>query len=182
LTAVNANSGGPELFFTEGKASESLTVMRTDASRTWALAINSTRCRILRGLSSGHEELPAELVLRAEAHKLRDIMADKPGRSFASVGGGRRSSIEYSGDPIAEDRKDFVRQVISLLESHRRAGDFTRLAVFAEHDMLGYLRQLMPRMLADLVVREEPKNLLHLSPHELAEAVWHAIQDGSGLS
>jgi protein required for attachment to host cells len=156
--------------------------MTVDRSKTWALVLNSARCRILRGLGADGSEVPAELVLRSESRHLRDIMSDKPGRSFASAGGGRRSAMEYASDQIAEDRRDFLRQVIALLESHRCAGDFDRLAVFAEHDMLGYLRQMIPRALADLVILEEPKNLLHLSVQELAEVVSHEVRDRSGLS
>lgn len=156
--------------------------MTIDRSKTWALVLNSARCRILRGLGADGGEVPAELVLRSESRHLRDIMSDKPGRSFASAGGGRRSAMEYASDQIAEDRRDFLRQVIALLESHRCAGDFDRLAVFAEHDMLGYLRQMIPRALADLVILEEPKNLLHLSVQELAEVVSHEVRDRSGLS
>lgn len=90
--------------------------------------------------------------------------------------------MEYASNPIVEDQRDFIRQTIALLESHRRAGEFDKLAVFAEHDMLGHLRQLMPRTLADLVIREEPKNLLHLSTHELLEVVQSELNDGCDLS
>ena len=51
------------------------------------------------------------------------------------------------------------------------------MAVFAEHDMLGHLRQMMPRALADLVIREVPKNLLHLSVQDLAEAVERDLKE-----
>jgi protein required for attachment to host cells len=156
--------------------------MARDKSKTWALAINSTRSRILRGLSASSEERQAELVLRSEARNLRDIMSDKPGRSFASRGGGRRSAMEYASDPVAEDQRDFIRQVIALLDSHRRAGDFDKLAVFAEHDMLGHLRQLMPQPLRDMVICEVPKNFLHLSEQELPEVILRELKDGSHLS
>jgi protein required for attachment to host cells len=48
--------------------------------------------------------------------------------------------------------------------------------------MLGHLRQMMPQALADLVIREVPKNLMHLSAQELAEAVSRGLPDGSGIS
>lgn len=151
-------------------------------SKTWALVLNGARCRILRGVSGRGEDVPAELVLRSESRHLRDIMSDKPGRSFTSGGGARRSAMEYGSDPVAEDQREFIRQIIALLESHRRAGDFHKLAIFAEHDMLGHLRQMMPQTLADLVIREVPKNLMHLSAQELAEAVSRGLPDGSGIS
>lgn len=150
--------------------------------KIWALVLNGARCRILRGVTGSVDDAPSELVLRSESRNLRDIMADKPGRSFASAGGGRRSAMEYAGDPLVEDQRDFIRQIIALLESHRRAGDFDKLAVFAEHDMLGHLRQMMPQMLADMVICEVPKNLLHLSAQDLAEAVTRKLDDDPGIS
>ncbi len=156
--------------------------MARDTFKTWALAMNSARCRVLRGLSAGDEDALAELVLRSESRNLREIMSDKPGRAFASRGGGRRSSMEYPSDPIAEDQREFIRQVIALLESHRRAGDFSRLAIFAEHDMLGLLRQMMPQSLRDMVIREVAKNLLHLPAPDLQEAILRELKDGLQLS
>lgn len=90
--------------------------------------------------------------------------------------------MEYASDPVAEDQREFIRQVISLLESHRRAGDYDKLAIFAEHDMLGLLRQMLPQSLADLVIREVPKNLLHHSAQELAEIVSRELQNGPDIS
>ena len=158
------------------------TTMKRDTSKTCALVINGARCRILRGLATRGDDALAELVLRSESRNLRDIMSDKPGRSFASMGGGRRSAMEYASDPVSEDQREFIRQVIALLESHRRAGDFDRLAIFAEHDMLGHLRQLMPHSLRDKVIREVPKNFLHLPAQELSEVVAQELQDGTDLS
>jgi protein required for attachment to host cells len=155
--------------------------MRKDNSKLWALAINSTHARVVRGFGKGEEPAPKELVLQSEMHKPRDVMSDKPGRSFASMGGGRRSSIEYSTDLVAEGQRGFIRQVIPLLEGHRRAGDFDRLAIFAEHDMLGLLRQLLPQSLQELVVCEVPKNLLHLSEHELPKTIQQELKDGTQL-
>lgn len=182
LTAINASVEGPVRACKGSLGSEHSNTMKRDISRTWALVINGARCRILRGVSTNGKATLAELVLRSEARNLREIMSDKPGRFFVSTGGGRRSAMAYASDPIAEDQRDFIRQVIALLESHRRAGDFDELAIFAERDILGHLRQMMPRTLSDLVSREVPKNLLHLSAQELAAAVSHALKDGSGIS
>jgi protein required for attachment to host cells len=150
--------------------------------KTWALVLNSARCRILRGEAAKGDDTLAELVLRSESRHLRDIMSDKPGRSIASTGGGRRSAMEYASDPLVEDQHDFIRQVLALLECHRRAGEFDKLALFAEHKMLGHLRQMMPQTLVDLVICEVPKNLVHLSAEELAEAVSRELQHGSDIS
>jgi hypothetical protein len=41
---------------------------------------------------------------------------------------------------------------------------------------------MMPQALADMVIREVPKNLLHLSAQDLAEAVTRKFGDGPGIS
>lgn len=156
--------------------------MTRNNSRTWALVMNGTRCRILRGLVTPKENALAELVLRSEFRNLRGVMSGKPGRSFTSMGGGRRSALEYSSDPVAEDQREFIRQVIALLESYRRADEYDRLVVFAEHNMLRHLRQMMPADLREMVIREVPKNLLQLSAQDLPNAILRKLNDGSSIS
>jgi protein required for attachment to host cells len=156
--------------------------MTRDNLKTWAVVLNGTRCRVVRGLPAKEEGAPSELVLRSQSRNLRQIMADKPGRSFSSTGGGRRSAMEYSSDPIAEDQKEFIRQVVALLESHRCAGDFDKLAIFAKHDMLGHLRQLMPQSMHHMVIHEVPKNLVQLPASELLEVISREIGNGRHVS
>lgn len=145
----------------------------------WAVAINATRARVLRDLMERGTVRPAELVMRAEHRHLRDIMADKPGRSFTSTHQGRRSAIEYGSDPLKEDQRDFVRQVTALLETHRLAGDFDKLVIAAEPSVLGLLRGEMPPRLARTVVAEFAKNLLHLSAQDLVDALSRELESGT---
>lgn len=156
--------------------------MRNERARLWVLAMNSTHARILRGLNPHAATSADELVMQTEARKLRDIMSDKPGREFSSGSLGRRSAVSYASDAIAEDRRAFIRQVLAMLEDHRRAGEFDRLAIFAEHEVLGDLRHLLPSALKAMLVREVPKNLLHLSAEDLATAVFNELDIGQGLS
>ncbi len=149
--------------------------MPKDRSKVWALVINSARARVVRGVVP-HGQAPAvELVMKAEARHLRDIMSDKPGREFSSASTGRRSSMEYHSDPVAEDRREFIGQALAMLESHRRAGEFDKLAIFAEHDVLGDLRQMLPDALRAMVVCEVPKNLVHLSVEDLTKAITEEL-------
>jgi protein required for attachment to host cells len=142
-----------------------------DTRKTWTLAMNSTVARILRGFPSRGFAPPPELVLRAEHRALRDIMSDKQGRSFHATGDGRRSAMEYGSDPLREDMVAFVRTVRDLLEAHARSGDFTALAVFADPTVLGVLRDELGEGLRSRVLREVPKNLLHLDEAELSRVL-----------
>ncbi|MGO4915510.1 host attachment protein [Pseudogemmobacter sp. W21_MBD1_M6] len=138
--------------------------------KLWVLVLNSTRARILRNLGRDGSTTEAELVLRSENRHLKDIMSDKPGRSFASVGD-RRSAMAYGSDPVFEDERAFAKEVLSVLETHRRAGDFDQLAVFSEPEMLGILRKEYPNLLKEKILGEYRKNLLHESEQDLPRIV-----------
>lgn len=159
---------------------------------TWVLVIDGTRCRILRRLDPAANGKPADLVLRSENRNLRTMMEQRPTHRialhgpeagiFAATGTGRIAPTGETADPVAEDRREFFGQIISLLESHRRAGDFARLIIVSEAEFLGPFMRMMPKALADLVLREVPKNLLHLSSQELAAVVLGEMRDGHDIS
>lgn len=145
--------------------------------KTWALAANGAQARVLTGLEAVTESgpPPAELTLESEPRKLGEVMADRPGRSFASSGDGRRSGMEYASDPAKEDMRAFAAEVAALLETHRAKGDFARLAVFAAPEMLGLLRDAMTPELRAGIVLERDKNLLHEAPKALRATVRAAL-------
>lgn len=139
--------------------------------------MNGARARILRGVEDNDGEDTVELVSRASSTHLRDIMTDKPGRSFASGAPGRRSAIEMGSDPILRDMQEFAGETADLLEKHRRAGDFARLAVFAEPKMLGILRKECPATLWATVILDLPMNLIALPERELRLRVLDEIRN-----
>jgi len=102
-----------------------------------------------------------------EARQLRDIMADKPGRSHASTGDGARSAMEYHSDPVADQTRGMLKQAIDLLSDAQARDEFRALAVYAEHAVLGEWRKMVPPALAAAVIRETPSNLVGKSVHEL---------------
>lgn len=135
---------------------------------TWGLAIDGARARIVRDLE---EELhgapiPEELGLEVRPRKLGEIMSDRPGRGHASVGSSR-TAMDYASDPVLDAERAFCEEVLWLLGSHHRRGDFDRLVVAAEPRMLGLLRDRRTREIAEATVTETPKDYLHLSPSDL---------------
>ena len=90
----------------------------------WALVMSSTQVRILRGISRENPHGEPELVLSTEHKDLRDIMSDKPGRSFSSVGSGR-SAMEYASDPVKDATGELIEVAAGLKpwqEAVRRRG------------------------------------------------------------
>lgn len=150
--------------------------MPLEKRKIWALVMNAAHARIVRSLGWVRDPVegtspPEEIEFATENRQLGDIMADKPGRSFSSFGGGRRSSMEYNSDPVAEETRGMIREIITALEHHQRRGDFKELAIFAEPQVLGELRKMLPGQLRELVTREETANYLQLSPHELTRTL-----------
>lgn len=147
--------------------------------KTWALVADGVRARLLRDLevTAKGGAAPGELIQRARVERLREIMADRPGRSFASDRTGRRSAMEHAADPVHEDMCSFARELSVRLDEHRLAGDFNRLAVVAAPAMLGVLRAEMSPALKSMVCLEVPKNLMGAPAETLRQKVWSAIQN-----
>ena len=138
------------------------------ARATWGLALDGTRARIVRDLETELHgaPIPEELGLEVRAQRLGEMMADRPGRSFASVGDAR-SAMEYASDPEREAERAFCEEVLWLLGSHQRRGDFDRLVVAAEPRMMGVLRDRRNREIAEATVAEVAKDYLNLAPADL---------------
>ena len=141
--------------------------------RIWVLVADGAHARIVRN-AFHHSEMGEpleELVFSAPHKRLREIMADKPGRAFASADSRSRSAMEYRSDPVHEEQQAFAGMLVSVLEEHRLASDFDRLAIIAAPRMLGDLRDAMPAGLSEITVAEVPKDLTKLTDLELREAI-----------
>lgn len=140
----------------------------------WALVMNSENARILRGIHRDGRADEKELGMKHDVQHLRDIMSDKPGRSYASVGS-RRSSMEYASDPVRDAQRAFTGRVVEKLHAAHAEGAFDKLAVFASRPMLGYFRDEISPELARVVLCEVDKNYLHLSENDLRHTVAKAL-------
>jgi protein required for attachment to host cells len=136
--------------------------------RIWVLVADGARARILRDVLSAGEPPGAcdDLVFHAERRQLREIMADKPGRSFASSGA-RRSAMEYHSEPVREEDRAFASMLAHTLHNHHLAKDFDQLVVAAAPQMLGDLRQAFPESLRKVIAAEIPQDFTKLPAHEL---------------
>lgn len=132
--------------------------------RTWALVMNSTRARILCGLANVDGEERIEIVSRASLRHIRDVLA---GLSDPSD----EEQRQAQSDAVIHDMQDFTAETGALLERHRRAGNFARLAVFATPRMLAILRTEFPATLRTAIFLEQEMNLINLSERELRERV-----------
>lgn len=89
--------------------------MRAKATRTWLLIADGSRAKVMEADEQGVGFRNVEDMARSIAlPKSRDILADKPGRTFDSVGAGRHAK-ESPTDPHRHLKREFARTVIDEL-------------------------------------------------------------------
>lgn len=136
---------------------------------TWILIANGTQARILehngpgKGLTSisGLEWSIAPL-------QSQDINADRPGRSFSSVGSGR-SAMEPRTDAADHREAEFVRSVAQELDRKALDGAFDRLVIAAAPIALGNFRKQLSDHSKKLVLAELDKDLTNLPTPQLSK-------------
>jgi protein required for attachment to host cells len=135
---------------------------------TWVLVANGAQARILehRGPGTGLVAVP-NLVFSGSRRQAREIMSDRPGRTYSSVGSGR-SAIDPRTDPVAREELEFVRSVAETLEEKRAEGAFQRLVIAAAPTALGDIRSVLGEAMKGLVTGELPKDLTNVPTPQLA--------------
>jgi protein required for attachment to host cells len=142
------------------------------AKMTWILVADGARARIVRLVEpkAQIENQTEDLVFEIDHKQLREIMSDRPGRSFASEGA-RRSAMEYHSEPVQEQEARFATMLLGELERHHAAHEFDRLAIIAEPRMLGTIRQKLSPALRRTIVGEVAKDLTKSPRQELLSAI-----------
>lgn len=90
----------------------------------------------------------------------RDLMSDRPGRSYESFGGARHA-LEREDDPRHREAVRFARRVARRLDEARRKDEFENLVVVAGPPFLGLLRAAMSQPTKACIAREIRKDLVH---------------------
>ncbi len=142
------------------------------AKTTWILIADGARARVLRNAVFDIEADGEvnDIVFEIEHKQLRDIMSDRPGRSFASVGA-RRSSMEYRSEPVKDQEARFADMLLEQLDRRLRNREFDRLAIIAEPRMLGVLRQRISPTLRQTIFAEVAKDLTKMPQQALRAAI-----------
>ena len=143
--------------------------------RTWIVIADGARARIVKNAGPGRGvETDPELVFRSEHHKLQEIMADKPGRGFDSVGKGRHA-MAYGADAVREDERHFLQSLAARLEKEALADAFDRLILIAPPRALGDLRPFLSKPVRNRIYEEIAKDLTQLPNDRLANHLADTI-------
>jgi protein required for attachment to host cells len=137
---------------------------------TWIVIADGNQAKVFEHDGPGKGLRPLkELNFEQEPLKAQEIMADKPGRSFASFGPGSRSSIEYSSDPVAVRERKFVERLADMLDEQFQQGKFDRLVIAAAPAALGDIRPALSDRVKQTILAEMPKDLTNVPTQRLAE-------------
>lgn len=137
----------------------------------WYLVLNAHEARLLHSLPKALGADPGVTLYHGPDRKLRDSLKDRPTRSFASAGGGRRSGVEPGSDPLHEDARSFLAEICEDLAERHRKGGFDGLVLIGSPEMIGLWRAEAPEALASLVRQEFVRNLVPLPTAELVPAI-----------
>jgi protein required for attachment to host cells len=137
--------------------------------RTWILIADGARARVVENLGPGKgvSEVPG-MEFSQPAERNRDIMSDRPGRTFESANNSRHG-MEPPSDPKRMAEADFVAGLASMLDEKLKAGAFDRLVLVAAPQALGDIRKALSGPLASAVHGELAKDLTKVPNNEIAK-------------
>lgn len=144
---------------------------------TWIVVTDGGHARIAVSEGTGPKLRIAPTYVKemdADVPAGRDIVTDKPGRTFDSAGTGRHAMAPPS-DPREQAKQEFIRSVAQCLEDAAGQGKFQRLILVAPPRALGELRSCLSSGLQSKVAHEVAKDLNRLSPAELGEHLAKAL-------
>lgn len=137
--------------------------------RTWILIADAARARVLHPRGLGHTLENVEgLTMETDHKRARELGADKPGRSFESVGATRHAVSPHSDPERLEDRR-FAAAIIERLDKHAEQAEFEHLVVVAPPVMLGELRQALTPRLTAMLTATLDKDLTKIPEAKLAQ-------------
>ena len=142
---------------------------------TWVVVVDHQEAHAFANDGPGRGLQPvAGLSFRTHLKAGRDIMSDKPGRSFES-GSAARHAVEPKTEPHREAGRRFINRVVDALKAASEKSEFDRLVVIAPPRALGEFRKLLPAPLKGKVVGETAEDLTKASRAAIEEHVGRFI-------
>ncbi len=139
---------------------------------TWVLVADAMCARVEENTpGAGLAEVPGAVV---EGPSLRDreIVSDRPGRTFGPDGQGRHA-MERDTDPARHEERQFVQEITGWLTLALRGDDFGRLTIVAAPRTLGNPRSALSATVEARIVRDLDKHLTR----ERSAAIVDAVRD-----
>jgi protein required for attachment to host cells len=135
---------------------------------TYVLVADGARARLYanHGVGKGLQPVSGATHKSDLHHHDRDILADKPGRAFNSVGNSR-SSMEPQTDWHRFEKHRFAREMARVLDAAAASKSFDRLILVAPPATLGDLRMELGDATRKMISAELPKDLTRHAEQDL---------------
>jgi protein required for attachment to host cells len=154
--------------------------MATETKDALIIVFDGSGARYFKLSPKGRLQLLSELSSGLH-RRTSEVVSDKQGRTFASAGGCARSPYEPKHDPHKMEKHNFVHRMVKQLDDSYDRNEFKHLVLVAPERSLGEFRTLAPDKLRRAVWREVPKELTHLSEHELERRLMPLLEPESGM-
>jgi protein required for attachment to host cells len=137
---------------------------------TYVLVADGARARLYanHGVGKGLQPVSGATHKADLHHHDREILTDKPGRSFSSVGEGR-SALEPQTEWHRFEKHKFAREMAKVLDAAAATKSFDRLILVAPPATLGDLRMELGDATRKMVTAELPKDLTRHAEQELPQ-------------
>lgn len=134
--------------------------------KVWYVIADGGRARFVERDEQGAFRTISSFVSTDLHEASRDLVSDRPGRVQESATPSRHS-VEPKTDPHEAAKEDFVRYVADQLQLEQN--NFEEIVLVAPPRVLGQIRTMLAKPIADAVGRELSKDLTKVPDHDLAE-------------
>lgn len=134
--------------------------------KAWVVVANGSVARILAGSRPNDLEV-LEIIEHPDARLMsRDLVSDKPGRSYDSFGAGRHA-VEPPKTPKEVESERFALKLSQHLAKAHAKGAFEALYLIAAPHFLGLLRAALNPQTLKSVAQSMSKDVTFKTPSEL---------------
>jgi len=143
---------------------------------TWIAVLDGAQARFFALRKGDDGQIFEEAAPALNADLSREDRG-KPGRAFASAGGGLRHAVEPRSNARKLEKHNFAREVAEALDAALAERRYDRLVLVAPPRSLGELRELLSARVRACTSQEVPKDLTKLAPAALWEKLSaHLLQ------
>lgn len=142
--------------------------------QTWIVVANSTNARILE--AANNNELKEVETLSHPEGRLRntELVSDRPGRAFQSVGPTRHAE-EPKSDPQKLEFDHFATTLAAHLKKAHHEGKYKKIYISASPAFLGLLRPKFSKEVSDAIAEELNLDLTQVSVADIRKHLPYVL-------
>lgn len=129
----------------------------------WVVVANGSQAHIYRSDENNSLTRVESMNHPESTLHIGDLVSDKRGTTFDSVGTGRHA-MEAHNSPHVVETRIFAKEIVHKLEKAYEEGKFKKFYLTASPAFLGELRSVLPPTLLSHLAGEVNKDLTHYKP------------------